>query len=703
MTGFTQPQRSMLLAAIGLACALPFAHAADALNGKSLYLNGPVGGGASCATCHGASPAANVNGILAAANQPSVISAAFAANQGNMGTLFNGKFSASEIADLAAFIGNPGVTAGPVATLAPASLVFSGVTVGQSSGALGATLTNSGTAALAIGTLGVAGAAAGDFSLSGGSCANGGSVAIGASCNVLVTFTPAAAGARAATLSISHNATGGASSVTLSGTGNAVPQASIGVSASSVAFGALVVDTSSTLRTITVSNSGQAALNFSSIALSGANASFITLGGSCATTLPVAAGASCTVTLQARPQTSGAFSASLNLASNAANGAVAIGLTGSGAAPAPAATATPATVAFGARTVNSGAVSQDVTLANTGNVALGITSSALTGAPSITLGSGGSCGATLAVGASCTVRVVFTPVTEGGAAATLLIRSNAADVQVPVSASATSAPVARPELSDAGPFVFADIQVGQATAARSTVLSNTGTAPLTIATLLLSGAHGADFVLGGTCAVNGVLAAATSCTVTASFRPTAAGARTGTLLLATNGGTEFSVNLSGNGVAVAAAGALTLTPQTFDFGAVAFGATPTRRFQLANSGNAALPLSGAALSGPFAIVAEAGACQALPFVLQPGASCDMVVRYTPSSGASAGSVVLQGEAGASWTISLAGQGSVAGTPAAPQNGGGGGCSMVQGGDDPMLPLLVLLALGVLGWRRWSAA
>ena len=46
------------------------AMAADALNGKSLYLNGPVSGGASCASCHGASPASNVNGILAAANQP---------------------------------------------------------------------------------------------------------------------------------------------------------------------------------------------------------------------------------------------------------------------------------------------------------------------------------------------------------------------------------------------------------------------------------------------------------------------------------------------------------------------------------------------------------------------------------------------------------------------------------------------------------
>ena len=93
------------IASLLLGLASVSANAADALNGKSLYLNGPVSGGASCASCHGPTPANNVNGILAAANQPSVISSAFAANRGGMGSLFNGKFSAAELADLAAFIG----------------------------------------------------------------------------------------------------------------------------------------------------------------------------------------------------------------------------------------------------------------------------------------------------------------------------------------------------------------------------------------------------------------------------------------------------------------------------------------------------------------------------------------------------------------------------------------------------------------------
>src|SRR5471032_3020488 len=138
---------------LGVGIAGKPASAADALNGKSLFLNGPVSGGASCASCHGPSPANNVNGILAAANNPGVISSAFAQNLGGMGALFNGKFSTSELADLAAFIGDPSVTAAPAASLTPASLTFSSTSIGQTSAALTATLTNTGSAALNVGTI----------------------------------------------------------------------------------------------------------------------------------------------------------------------------------------------------------------------------------------------------------------------------------------------------------------------------------------------------------------------------------------------------------------------------------------------------------------------------------------------------------------------------------------------------------------------
>jgi uncharacterized protein (TIGR03382 family) len=703
-SGLRRQLRSASLGAmLALASSMP-AHAADALNGKSLYLNGPPGGGVSCASCHGSSPASNVNGILSGANNPALISSAWAANLGGMGVLYNGKFTAAQIADLAAFIGDPNVTAAPVASLTPASLTFSGTTVGQAGSTLGATLANAGSAVLNLGTIGITGSAAADYSIAGGSCANGGTVAAGASCSVLVAFKPTATGIRAAVLHIGHNATGGDSTVSLSGTGNALPQATIGVSATSVDFGALLTNVASATQTVTVSNSGQAALAFSSIALGGANPGVFTLGGSCTTQTPVAAGASCTLTVQALPTSIGTFSATINLASNAANGSVTIGLAGSGAAPTLALAANPSVLAFGSQTIGSGAVTQNVTLSNTGNAGLNFTSIGVAGAASLTLGAGSSCGATLAVGASCTIPVVFTPTAEGKVAGTLLVRSNAPNLQVELSGAAISAAVARPTLSDNGPIAFADTQIGNSAAVHSTVLSNTGSAALKIATLVLGGANAGDFVMGGSCSVNGTLSPAASCTIDIAFKPSAAGARSADLLLVTDSGAQLSLHLSGNGIAIANSAALTITPQSFDFGAATVGGgAPTKRFTLINSGTSALALSSVTFSGPFSGIADATGCPALPFALQPGAACELVVRYAPTTaGAASGSVLIQGDATASWTIALAGSASAPAAPATVSNRGGGGCSAARDGNDPVLALLVVLALGVIGWRRREA-
>jgi mono/diheme cytochrome c family protein len=703
MTGlFARVAGVVTAAALLLGLASASANAADALNGKSLYLNGPVGGGTSCASCHSSTPANNVNGILAAANQPSVISNAIATNKGGMGGLFSGKFSAAELADLAAFIGNPNVVAAPAASLAPASLAFSGANIGQSSGPLAATLTNTGNAALNIGTISISGAAAGDFSLAGGSCANGAAIAAGASCTVQAGFTPTAAGARAATLNITHNAAGGGSSVALSGTGNSVPQATIALSAAGVNFGTLLTGTPSAVSSITVSNSGQAALTFSAITLGGPNAAIITRGGSCAVATPLAAGASCTVTLQAAPVAAGAFSASLTLASNASNGNASVGVSGTAAAPAPALTATPSAIAFGTQTIGATAVAQSVVLANTGNVAITFNNIGLTGSSSFSVG-GSDCGVTLAVGASCATSLRFAPTAAGVVSAALAVTSNAPALQVGISGSGTTQATAKPALSDTGPITFSDTQVGGSAAVHTSTLSNGGNAALKIATLTLGGNQPGDFVVGGTCAANAPVSSGASCTITTAFKPTAAGARSADLLLVTDGGAEFHLALNGNGVAVAVSTpSLAVSPQSFDYGSVVIGAAaPTRRFTLTNSGAAALTLASAAYSGPFNAVPGGTGCGAFPFTLQPGAACELVVAYTAvNPGANNGNVVIQSSvAGSSWTIALSGQANAAPSSAAPQNKGGGGCSASQDVNDPVLALLVMLSLGVVVWRR----
>ena len=696
--------RLWALLALGLAQAAHFAQAADALNGKSLYLNGPTSGGTACSACHSANPAANVNNILAGANNHTVISSAFAANKGGMGSLYNGKFTSAEIADLAAFIGNPTVTAAPAASVAPAALSFGGATVGQDSGALSTTLSNTGSAALNIGSLAVGGSNGGDFHITGGTCASGQALAAGSNCSVQLVFRPAAAGARSGALTISHNATGGSSSVTLSGTGNAVAQATLALSATALDFGALLTNAPSQ-RTLTLTNSGQAALTFSSIGVSGAQAGFFTLGGSCATATPLAVGANCTVVVQALPTASGAFAASLNLASNASNANVAVALSGSATAAAPAVNASPSAVAFGLWTIGAAPLTQQVTLNNRGNVALAFTSIAVSGAAGISIGSGGNCGSSLAVGASCTVPLSFAPAAAGDVAGTLLVRSNAADLSVAVTGSGTTSPVARPALSISGPVAFPDTQVGQQSAAQRNTLSNSGTGALKIASLVLGGSNPGDFALAGSCAADASLSPGASCTIDAAFKPTAAGSRSADMLLVTDSGAQFSVRLNGNASAIPApTPSLGLSPQAFDYGSTAAGgAGIVRRFALSNTGTTALVLNSIAFSGPFAVATgETNACGAFPLTLQAGASCELPVRFTPTAtGNASGTATLQAT-GASWQLALSGQGSADGAAGATQNRGGGGCSSISGGNDPMLAILAVLATVVLLWRRRQA-
>ncbi len=106
----------------------------------------------------------------------------------------------------------------PAVSIAPGSLQFGSQQVNSLAAAQSITLTNTGTATLNITTIAINGSNASDFSESS-SC--GSSVAAGASCAIRVTFTPAAAGTRSATLSLTDNAATSTQSVPLSGTGAA--------------------------------------------------------------------------------------------------------------------------------------------------------------------------------------------------------------------------------------------------------------------------------------------------------------------------------------------------------------------------------------------------------------------------------------------------------------------------------------------------
>lgn len=89
-------------------------------------------------------------------------------NTGGMGIYRNNVLTAVDVADIAAYLGNPNVTAGPIASASPTSLAFGSVAVGSSSAAQTVTLRNTGTAALSITAIAASNAS---FVVSGPSCA----------------------------------------------------------------------------------------------------------------------------------------------------------------------------------------------------------------------------------------------------------------------------------------------------------------------------------------------------------------------------------------------------------------------------------------------------------------------------------------------------------------------------------------------------
>lgn len=120
--------------------------------------------------------------------------------------------------------------AAPVATLTPATLIFTSTT-GTASAAQKATLSNTGNAALSITGITLAGANPSDFSQTN-TC--GSSLSAGATCTISVVFMPASAASFAATLSVADNAAGSPQTSSLSGTGSA-PAGDFAISATPAA------------------------------------------------------------------------------------------------------------------------------------------------------------------------------------------------------------------------------------------------------------------------------------------------------------------------------------------------------------------------------------------------------------------------------------------------------------------------------------
>jgi len=214
----------------------------------------------------------------------------------------------SPVVDMGAYEFSPATM-----SLSSSSITFGTQQLGTSTAPQTITLMNTGSTPLFLAI-----SINGDFSQTN-NC--GTAVPAGANCGINVTFTPAAPGLRTGTMIIADNAPDSPQSVTLSGTGLGP---SMSLSSTSLTFAGQFIGTTSTTQPVTLSNTGNAPLNFTSGTISGD----FTQTNNCARS--VSPGGSCAINVGFAPKAEGTRTGAITISDNALGSPQTISLSGTG-------------------------------------------------------------------------------------------------------------------------------------------------------------------------------------------------------------------------------------------------------------------------------------------------------------------------------------------------------------------------------------
>jgi hypothetical protein len=415
-------------------------------------------------------------------------------------------------------------------TVSPTAVAFGSQTVDTDSASVPITVTNTGSAALAITSITISGANVAQFSQTN-TC--GGSLAAGATCTISAVFKPTLVKALKTTILVNAGSAG-TQTVALSGTGIASPYT---VSPSAVAFGNETVGVASAPAQITVTNIGSTALAIASITI--LNKSQFTQTNTCGSSLAV--GGTCTISVVFKPTVLEMLNTELLFNAGSA-GTQSVALSGSGVASPY--TVSPSSVAFGSETTSLVSAPAPITATNPGSAALAITSITISGANIAQFSQTNTCGSSIAAGGTCTISAVFQPTVVGALKTTVLINAGSAGTQ---SVALSGTGVAPPYTVSPSSIAFGSETTGVATAPVPITVTNTGGTALPLTSIAISGSNKSQFSQTNNCGSS--IAAGGACTINAVFKPTVAGAlKTAILINAGSAGTE-SVALTGTGVA----------------------------------------------------------------------------------------------------------------------------------------------------------
>jgi trimeric autotransporter adhesin len=324
----------------------------------------------------------------------------------------------------------------PQVSLTPATLDFGTQSIGGLYPARRVRLANSGTADLTVASVTVTGA--GFANASAAACPA--LLAPGAGCDIDIAFAAAAAQAYVGSLTVVSNAAGSPHATVLRGVGSAaaIPVLVFSPATASLDFGSVSAGSVSAVQTVTVLNQGPGGATLTVLNAIGADAaSFSVVGGTCALGTPLFEGGTCTIGIQFAPGSSGTKTATVQIASTGSFPPV-LTLTGVGlAGPNPSLALSTANLAFENTRVGSQSLPSVLRISSSGSGVVTVSAIEVTGSYSMQSTTCPAVPFSLPAGTECTVSMSFVPTTQGAAAGTLRVTSDAAPAVREVALSGT--------------------------------------------------------------------------------------------------------------------------------------------------------------------------------------------------------------------------------------------------------------------------
>jgi trimeric autotransporter adhesin len=203
----------------------------------------------------------------------------------------------------------------------------------------------------------------------------------------------------------------------------------------------------------------------------------------------------------------------------------------------------PILLAFGNWMVNGTSPGRSVTITNTGTTVLQISSISLTG-NILQFPQSTNCPSQLAVAGTCTATVTFKPLGTGTKSANLTIAFGGGVASKAVALTGTG--VNYSFTVSPTTLAFGNVARGSMSAAKNITMKNTSSVALPITSITLAGTNPGQYTQSTTCPAQ--LSAGGTCTASVRFKPTSAGSKPATLVIAPgNGAAAKSVALSGTG------------------------------------------------------------------------------------------------------------------------------------------------------------